>query len=89
MKSSLAPRHGRLYQRMASDAAALEPRPTWTAVNDSCFDLALTNAGHRVTARFTPGAGRCNVTQPNSAHANRAASHQAMSWRPVWSQRPS
>ena len=67
MTSSLAPRHGRLYQRMASDAAALEPRPT-------CF---------------TPGAGRCNVTPAELSHPNRAASHQAMSWRPVWSQRPS
>jgi Family of unknown function (DUF6544) len=27
MTSSLAPRHGRLYQRMAADAAALRPRP--------------------------------------------------------------
>ena len=27
MKSSLAPRHGRLFRRMAADAAALRPRP--------------------------------------------------------------
>jgi len=31
---------------------------TWTAVNDSCFGLALTDAGHRVTARvFVDGRG--------------------------------
>jgi hypothetical protein len=27
MTSSLAPRHGRLYQRMGADAAALSPPP--------------------------------------------------------------
>jgi|HubBroStandDraft_3_1064219.scaffolds.fasta_scaffold750024_2 hypothetical protein len=27
MTSSLAARHGRLYQRMAADAATLKPRP--------------------------------------------------------------
>ncbi len=59
MNSSLAPRHGRLYQRMAADAAALEPRPGPASASPvTGADLAGLPAAAQRYLRFTEVTGR-------------------------------
>ncbi len=69
MKSSLAPRHGRLYRRMAADAAALRPPPgPASAAPVTEDDLAGLPAAAQRYLRFMevpgrpPGEIRYNVT---------------------------
>jgi Family of unknown function (DUF6544) len=59
MTSSLAPRHGRLYRRMAADAAALEPRPgPASAAPITEADLAARPAAAQRYLRFMAVTGR-------------------------------
>src|ERR1700749_5136524 len=59
MTSSLAPRHGRLYRRMAADAAALRPRPgPASAARVTEADLAGLPAAAQRYLRFMEVIGR-------------------------------
>jgi hypothetical protein len=59
MKASLAPRHGRLYRRMAADAAALRPRPVpASAAPVTEADLAGLPAAAQRYLRFMEVTGR-------------------------------